>query len=219
VAGLDLPTKLRRSLGQGRILDVEEVVERLRPYDKDGDGRLTKTELGLCLGEVGLGGPWFCDMFAGTVWRKAQQTFEREVASLPVPLLARVLHFAMARAERPTRRYVITPEAVRGEAPRVDAKNEPVDEPFADIARGAKTKPAGKPRGAPARPPERGPAPRGPAPRGPAPRGPAPRGRAPAPRGRAPAARGAPSRPDPGRGPSRPSGRGGPRRPSGRSRS
>ncbi|MEL6184946.1 MAG: hypothetical protein AAFU79_10005 [Myxococcota bacterium] len=212
VAGLDLPAKLRRSLGAGQVLEPEAIAERLAAHDQDGDGRLSKAELCRFLGQAGLGGPWFCEMFAGTVWKKAQNAFEKEVASLDLNLLARVLHFAMARTSAPGRRYVITPEAFRGEAPRVDEKNAPVDVVAPDLAaarppaRGPSASP--RPRAAPARP-------RGPS-RTPTPRAPS-GARSPAPRGR-PRATSGPRRPAPASPRRAPTARG-PRRPSGRPRS
>lgn len=223
VAGLDLPAKLRRSLGRGRALSPEELAERLRPADQDGDGRLTRGELQQFLLVSGAGGPWFSEMLAGSIWKRSQAAFEREVPTLSIAVLARVLHTLLARSERPTRRYVITPEAVRGEAPRLDPSNRPVDEPFEDMkASAAHREVSGRapssPRGPDGLRPPSPRVPRAPS-SGPAvPRSMAPgsgRGAAPGP-GRVPIA----GRPESSlRASGRPAGRGAPRRPSGRPRS
>ncbi len=211
MAGFDLPMKLRRSLGGGRICPEDHLIERLARYDGDNDGRLTPDELSRCLEDAGLGGSWYCGMLAKTMFKTTRVGLD-DAPSLRITALARVLHHGMSRVERPVRRYVISPEVMSGNAPRVGLDKKPVDAPSPD-AKSALRPAAPRPEG------PRGPAPRPEGPRSPgpglqqSPSGPAPRATAP----RAPP-RG-PSRPDPGRGPARPVARGAPRRPSGRPRS
>ena len=128
MAGLDISAKLRRSLGQGSILSDEEVAEQLSSYDADGDGRVSKLELSQYFVANGLGGPWFCEMFATTIWRKVDQSFEEPIVGVAISALGRAIHQVMSQTQRPTRRYVITPEVFRGEAPRLDLADKPVDE-------------------------------------------------------------------------------------------
>jgi hypothetical protein len=119
VAGLELPVKLRRGLGKGSVVPVEELARRLAPLDGDGDGALVRGELARFLVENRIGGPWFCEMLARTLWKTAEErTLTREVQAISVAALARVLHFTMSRGPRAERRYVLDPAAMIGLEPR-----------------------------------------------------------------------------------------------------
>ena len=45
VAGLDLPSKLRNGLGQGKVVPKEVLARWMIPFDKNKDGALTRMEL------------------------------------------------------------------------------------------------------------------------------------------------------------------------------
>lgn len=117
MAGFDLPVKLRRGLGKGNIVPAEELAQRLKPYDGDGDGALTRGELARFLEESHVGGPWFTGMLAATLWKLAENRFQKAVESIQADALGRVLNFVMARAPGPERRYVLSPEAINGYEP------------------------------------------------------------------------------------------------------
>ncbi len=198
MAGLDLPLKMRRGIGQGKVVPVEELVPRLAAFDADKDGALTKEELAQFLMKNRVGGPWFSQMLCKTLWRQAEESWEREFDAIAVEGLAKVVHFTMARMSRPERRYVISPETMHGLTPRVDLDDNPVDEPAAD----AKAKAAGRPGpGAGGPPPGR----KGPPPGQGRPRNAPPRGRKPpagrSGGGRPPGPSGRPSGGRPGAGP------------------
>jgi hypothetical protein len=111
--------KLRRGLGKGSVVPVEELARRLAPLDGDGDGALVREELARFLVENRVGGPWFCELLAKSLWRTAEdRTLTREVHSISVAGLARVIHFTMSRGPRPERRYVLDPAAMIGLEPR-----------------------------------------------------------------------------------------------------
>lgn len=120
MAGLDLPVKLRRGLGKGSIVPAAELAERLRAFDADRDGAITEDELARFFYHNQVGGPWFCKMFAHTIWNMAEDHYAREIYSIKVEALGKVIHFTMSRTERPNRRYVLTPEAAQGLAPKKD---------------------------------------------------------------------------------------------------
>lgn len=186
MAGLDLPVKLRRGLGKGSIVPAEELAQRLRTFDGDRDGAVTEDELARFFYHNQVGGPWFCKMFAHTVWNMAEEHYAREIYSIKVEALSKVIHFTMSRSERPTRRYVLTPEAAQGLAPKTDlAGNDTTVSTKAVPSEGKKVEPRPAPRAADPGPrPQTNPGP------GPGP-GPGPR----------PSPRPVPRRPGPGPGP------------------
>jgi len=178
VAGLDLSSKLRRGLGKGKIVPAEFVAERMAAFDLDGDGALTQEELAEFLKKHRVGGPWFCDMVARTLWNFCTSWFSKDVTWIKISALAWMIHNAMKDRPRPARRYKITPESAMGYVPLEPMEGSmPVD---GDMAGGGEIA-GGEPPSSDGPPPRRGPGPRRGAPRrGPRP---GPRGRA-GPRGR-----------------------------------
>lgn len=123
--GLDLPIKLRR-LANGKVLSADEVIELLTPFDGDGDGEITRDELTTFLVKRRVGGPWFCQVLSKTLWEIAQDRWGTEVEAIGVPTIGRIISFSMARSGRPSKRYVLTPDAVRGLEPKKGLDGEPV---------------------------------------------------------------------------------------------
>ncbi len=186
--GLDLPIKLRR-LANGQVLSAEEITEMIRPFDADGDGALTQEELTTFLIKRRVGGPWFCQVLGKTLWEIAQDRWGTEVDSIDVQTIGRIISFSMARAGRPTKRYVLTPEAVRGIEPKKDIDGNPVPHGGGPLtAAPRKTTGGGAPPRAQQTPPRNSPRPQ-PGSRGPAPRRPS--------RGAPRPSRSAPRRPGP----------------------
>jgi hypothetical protein len=120
VAGLDLPVKLRRGLGKGNVVPANELAERLRQFDSDKDDALTEDELARFFYHNHVGGPWFCKMVAHTIWNMGEEHYAQEIYSIKADALGRVIHYTMSRAGRPSRRYVLRPEAVNGLEPKLD---------------------------------------------------------------------------------------------------
>lgn len=125
VPGLDLPLKLRR-LGNGKVLSADQVIELLTPFDRDGDGEVTQEELTVFLIKSRVGGPWFCQVLSKTLWQIAQDRWGTEVTSMSVETLGQIIAFSMARQGRPAKRYVLTPDAVRGLEPKKDLDGKTV---------------------------------------------------------------------------------------------
>jgi len=117
VTGLDLSVKLRRALGQGKIVPAEELVAKFTPYDTSGEGALNREQLAKFLFDHRVGGPWFCQMMSHNVFRTAEQRWSMDVQSIKIVALARIVHYTMARAVKPVKRYVLTPAAVNGLEP------------------------------------------------------------------------------------------------------
>ncbi len=205
MAGLDVPSKLRRGIGQGNVIPAEVIGRKMLAYDEDRDGALLQHEAARFLLDHGVGGPWFCDMVARTLWNFCTTWFSRDVTWIKISALAWMLHNAMKAQPRAPRRYRITPEGAMGYVPL-----EPMDGKPTERAQ-RNPPPRGPGQASTSGAPSRG-APSGARPGGPGPRGQAPSGgprRGPAPAGR-PAASSGPSGARPG---ARPGPRPGPRRP------
>ena len=114
MAGLDLPVKLRRGLGKGKVVPAEELARRLRQFDGDGDGNLSREELTKFFLHNRVGGPWFCEVVTKTLWDIAEERWSQPIESITADALGRVISYSMGRPARRTTRYVITPEAVQG---------------------------------------------------------------------------------------------------------
>lgn len=117
MAGLDLPVKLRRGLGNGKVVPAEELEKRLEPYDRDKDGAITQEELVRFLQKNRVGGPWFCQVLAKTLWRIVEEQSGLEVDSISVPGLGRIINYSMSAPPRPEKRYILDPEAMQGLKP------------------------------------------------------------------------------------------------------
>jgi hypothetical protein len=188
VAGIDLPVKLRRGLGQGKVVPAEDLATWLAPFDQDKDGEVTRSELATFFHKHRVGGPWFCEVVARTLWKFVEQKLGKELSSLKIDLVARIVNTVMMRGPRPEKRYQIDPEAMTGykpiqmlqkpgdpllgPPPRPDSGARPRATPPPGVGsqsqRSQGTAPgrAGSAQGAsPARPPQRRPAPRRPGPR------------------------------------------------------
>lgn len=213
VTGLDLPVKLRRGLGNGKVVPAEELARRLAAFDADQDGAVTREELAKFLVQNRCGGPWFCQMVSHNVFATAEDRWTQKVEAMKVVALARIINYTMARANKPVKRYILTPGAVMGLEPKRGLNGEDPTVSTESLMTGInRPRPsaegqAPRPEGQAPRPnpqqaaPRPAPDPRA-APAGRAPPRPRPSGN-PAPGGRAPAGRVVP------RGPRRP---GGPRR-------
>ena len=164
MAGLDLPVKLRRGLGKGKVVPADELTRRLLQFDGDGDGNLSREDLTKFFLHHRVGGPWFCEVVTKTLWDIAEERWSQPIESITADALGRVLNYSMGRPARRTTRYVITPEAVQG----IEEKRAPGE---------GTTSPARRPQADPGRAGPRGPA----AARPPAPRS-APRRAGPRPR-------------------------------------
>ncbi|MBK8011174.1 MAG: hypothetical protein IPK13_07465 [Deltaproteobacteria bacterium] len=114
MAGLDLPVKLRRGIGNGKVVPEDELARRLKKFDQDGDGALIVGELAEFFKESQVGGPWFSQTVAKTIWRMAEERWARSIPTIAVEALARVIHLSMSQPPRQEKRYVITPEVMQG---------------------------------------------------------------------------------------------------------
>ena len=114
MAGLDLPVKLRRGLGKGKVVPAEELSRRLLQFDGDGDGNLSREDLTRFFLHHRVGGPWFCEVLTKTLWDIAEDRWSEKIDSITAVALGRVISYSMGRPARRTTRYVITPEAAQG---------------------------------------------------------------------------------------------------------
>lgn len=149
--GLELPVKLRRGLGNGNVVPVEEIARLLQAFDADGDGALTRSEVAACLRKHRVGGAWFCDALAHSLWRTAEERFVQAVDSIQAEALARIIHFTMSRAERPVRRYVLSPGAVQGLEPRLTLEGEDATKPAQGAGSAVPPRPSARPESVPPR--------------------------------------------------------------------
>ena len=117
MAGIDLPVKLRRGLGQGKVVPAEDLAKWMAPFDADGDGQVTRPELATFFQKHKVGGPWFCEVVARTLWKFVEQRLAKEMQTIPIELASRILNTAMSRGPRPEKRYEIDPEAMAGYKP------------------------------------------------------------------------------------------------------
>ncbi|MCK6552276.1 hypothetical protein L6R52_40980, partial [Myxococcota bacterium] len=129
MAGLDLPIKLRRGLGQGNVVPAEELARRLAAFDADQDKAVSRAELVAFLVKYQVGGPWFCEVVSRTLWKYVEQRLQAAQPSINVDVLGRIIHFAMSRGPRPERRYEITPEGMAGYKP-LEPLKRPGDVPL-----------------------------------------------------------------------------------------
>jgi len=124
VTGLDLPVKLRRGLGNGKVVPADELAQRLAAFDADEDGAVTREELAKFLLQNRCGGPWFCQMVSHNVFATAEDRWAQKVEAMKVVALARIINYTMARANKPVKRYILTPHAVMGLEPKRGLKGE-----------------------------------------------------------------------------------------------
>lgn len=148
MAGLELPVKLRRGLGQGNIVPAEELSKRIKAFDGDADGSLTRAELAQFLAKHHVGGPWFCEVVAKTLWKHVEQRAGKDCPTLTVERLGRILNLAMSRGPRPDRRYEITPEGMAGYEPLRPLKRKGEKTAPAAATAGEAKPAAAAPRGA-----------------------------------------------------------------------
>jgi len=117
VPGLELASKLRRSLGRGKILPREEIAEKMTAFDGDNDDALTQEELVQFLMKYRVGGKWFCEMVAKTLWNFCKAWYSQDVTWIKIEPLSWMVFNAMHDRTRPVRRYKITPEGAMGYVP------------------------------------------------------------------------------------------------------
>jgi len=216
VAGLDIPSKLRRALGGGKPISAEQLSAKLAAFDKDQDGALTRDELAQAFVAFGCGGPWFCAIMARNVWTFCEMVVPPPINWIKITLLGPALAQFMQQQPRKAKRVAITPAGAYGWEPLYYTDGTPVDPNAVSIPELPSKYDALPPparTAAPSTPPP-APAPAATAPRpgsmqapagvvpraapSAAPRGPqAPAGRAPAAAPGRPAPTGAPARPAP----------------------
>lgn len=151
VAGFDIPTRLRRSVGRGKVIPVSVLEPQLRAIDGDRDGHLTKLELSGFFLDHGFGGSWLCQVLTATIWKAVDPALHEPKPTVEVPLLARVIHLLMARKPRPSKRYTIKPEMFRPQVPQEEQAATLVAAPVAE----RRVKPSAKPTAKPAGPRKR----------------------------------------------------------------
>jgi len=127
VAGLDIPSKLRRALGNGKVIPYEAVLAKLQPYDKDGDGALSQKELAEAFVGFGCGGPWFCSIMAKAIWQACESVIPPPVLWIKTTLVAVSVWQFMQLQPRQARRVRVTPEAAYGWEPLTYLDGTPVD--------------------------------------------------------------------------------------------
>jgi hypothetical protein len=147
VSGVELPIKLRRGLGHGKVVPAEELARWIAASDGDKDGSVTRAELVQFLAKHHVGGPWFCEVVAKTLWRFVEGRLAKEVPSIPVGLLGRIIHHTMSAGPRPEKRYEITPEGMAGYKP-LEPLNKPGDAALASARTDSAARPRATPRGA-----------------------------------------------------------------------
>jgi hypothetical protein len=114
VAGIDFAAKLRRGLGQGKIIPREQVAKAMEPFDVDQDGSLTRVELATFLRKANVGGHWMCEWMSKSLFALCEQWYATEIAWIKIEVLARVVHEAMSARPKPAKRIRITPGGVAG---------------------------------------------------------------------------------------------------------
>jgi hypothetical protein len=117
VAGVNLPDKLRRGLGQGKAVPWESIADRMREFDSDKDDALTKQELAEFLNKSGAGGTWFSKVVADTCWRALESNFSEPITWIKIPVLAYWTSEFMKLPPRKAKRIRITPEGAQGYEP------------------------------------------------------------------------------------------------------
>ncbi len=106
--------KLRRGLGKGKVVSVEELSRRLAAFDGDKDGSLSRDDLFKFLRKGRVGGEWFCKVLTKTMWQIAEDRKGDKVDSITAEALGRIIHYAMSRPPTPERRYVLEPDVMQG---------------------------------------------------------------------------------------------------------
>jgi hypothetical protein len=165
--------KLRRGLGNGKVVPAEELSKRLAPYDRDKDGSVTREELVRFLEKNHVGGPWFCQVLSKTLWRIVEERWGQQVESISIEGLGRIINYSMSAPPRPEKRYVLDPEVMQGLKPKqtleeyraeqaaIAAGKIPAERPKPDGAQDAQHASAQKPApSAASAPPRARPAPR-----------------------------------------------------------
>ena len=162
VPGLELASKLRRSLGRGKIIPREAIAEKMAEFDHDNDDALTQEELVMFLLKYRVGGKWFCEMVAKTLWNFCKSWYSRDVTWIKIEALSYMVFSAMHDRARPVRRYKITPEGAMGYVPLEPMEGSRIlEEPKSPPpgSGGEARRPRGRARSAPrgrGRPPPRG---------------------------------------------------------------
>lgn len=117
MAGVDIPDKLRRALGNGKPIPWEQVAKLIAPFDADKDGAITKAEYSQFLAKSGVGGRWFCDLVAKVSWTMLEANFSEPVAWVKIELAAVTVAEFMKLRPRPPKRVAITPAGAQGWEP------------------------------------------------------------------------------------------------------
>lgn len=117
VGGFDVQVKLRRGIGGGKPVPEEELIERLKPFDKDNDGAIDRAELAEFFKKHRVGGPWLCNMLAGSIWKIAEISYVEKVAWIKIEGVAKLIHMFMSQPPRRPKRVRITPEGAQGYEP------------------------------------------------------------------------------------------------------
>ena len=96
---------------------MEAIAEKMADFDSDQDGALTQEELSLFLLKYRVGGKWFCEMVAKTLWNFCKSWYSRDVTWIKIEALSYMVFTSMHDRARPVRRYKITPEGAMGYVP------------------------------------------------------------------------------------------------------
>lgn len=127
MAGLDIPSKLRRALGGPKNITPEQISAKLAAFDKDGDGALTREELAQAFMAFGCGGAWFCNIMARGVWSFCEMVVPPPVTWIKISLLGPSIHGFMQLQPRKAKRVAITPAGAYGWEPLMYTDGTPVD--------------------------------------------------------------------------------------------
>ncbi len=127
MAGLDIPSKLRRALGGGKNITAEQLSAKLAAFDQDNDGALTREELAQAFVAFGCGGAWFCNIMARNVWTFCEMVVPPPVRWIKISLLGPALHNFMQLQPRKAKRVAITPAGAYGWEPLMYTDGTPVD--------------------------------------------------------------------------------------------
>ena len=127
MAGVDLPDKLRKGLGQGKPVSWEIIAEKMRPFDRNNTSGLNKAELAEFLHKNGAGGIWFCKLTAETLWKAIESNFAEPVHWIKIEVLAFWTSEFMKWQPRRAKRVRITPESATGYEPLEYLDGTPVE--------------------------------------------------------------------------------------------
>lgn len=118
MAGVDLPEKLRRGLGNGQVVHPDVIAEKMRPFSKKEPDALTLDELAEFLSKgAHVGTPWFCKLVAKTMWHALEAYFSDPITWIKISQLAWWTCQYMAMPPRRAKRVRITPEGAMGWEP------------------------------------------------------------------------------------------------------